>query len=221
MKKLTVSFFVLTLLLFVSIKSYAFLKLGSSSVDVTYTDATNDFKNIRSDMVVTSNDGSYTIKSVKTITDAGRFKNHADIVKISKKYNFDLNTLYNEGYKTAAIEIKMDIKEISDGYQHIFIYNNVDNGTRLLGATFEHGSGITNDNDEKYCFYLELNLKDILDGDFVIRYDASGKGNDDWQNDNVEYQLGFSKDSRKTDYIWTTKGSINGTVTWERLNKKS
>ena len=114
MKKLTVLFFVLTLLLFVSIKSYAFLELGSSSVDVTYTDGTNDFKNIRSDMVVTSNDGSYTIKGVKTITDAGRFKNHADIVKISKKYNFDLNTLYNEGYKTAAIEIKMDIKEISE-----------------------------------------------------------------------------------------------------------
>lgn len=207
---------------FICVRVFAFNELGTSSVNITYTDGTNDYKSIRVDYYITSNDNKIFVSGEEIITDAGRFNNHADVVKISKRYDFDLNELYNEGYRTAAIEIRMDLKEIDDGYQHIFIYDNLNSAKLLLGATFEHGSGFRNDTLAKYYFYLELNLLDILDGDFTVHYDASGKGNDDWQNNNVEYQLGFSKEWRKTDYIWITNsktGSSN--IIWERLDKKS
>ncbi|MCR5705569.1 MAG: ABC transporter ATP-binding protein [Acholeplasmatales bacterium] len=65
-------------------------------------------------------------------------------------------------------------------------------------------------------------ISNITNDDFVIRYDASGKNNDDWANNNVRYQLGFSKEERKTSNIWyTVNNDYDNIINWYPMDKKN
>ena len=50
----------------------------------------------------------------------------------------------------------------------------------------------------------------------VLRYGASGKNEDTWDNKNLSVQIGFSKDILKTDHIWKTTGTV-----WTQLEMAS
>lgn len=186
--------------------TYAFREI-SNGVDISLYDVSNTFFSIRENMKVYSDEGVENLNRVFTITDAGRFENRADVVKISKLYwgeGIDLSEMYQNGYNTLVLEIQMEVNELDDGYQYIFIYDDLERDSWLAGGKFEHGSGYLKSEKTIYYFYIELNISDITNNDFVIRYDASGKNDDDWQCNNVFGQIGFSTETRSESSIWMT-----------------
>lgn len=184
---------------------FAFRELGYDnngiprSVDITLAE---DFNTL------------YTVRTVEqTITDSGRFNQIHDSVNFNSVYNgkYNLDDLYDQGYRTMAVEITMDIKEVHDGYQYIFIYDDTSTTSYLRGAQIEHGPGKKDTEYRTYTFYFEVDINNVRDNDFVIRYGAGGSFSDDWKNKNVKIQVGWSKEIVMTSHIWYLKW-INSTT---------
>lgn len=134
------------------------------------------------------------------ITDSGREKQRMDVLYLSDHY--DVQGLYIAGYTRLKITFTFDVREIDDGYQYVFFYSDdkcnansivtdilgvvgIDNDDSFLyGHKFEHGSGNKDTSWKTHTFTAELSMKD-LKKDLYIRYGASGKYEDDWQNRNV------------------------------------
>ncbi len=57
---------------FICVRVFAFNELGTSSVNITYTDGTNDYKSIREDYYITSNDNKifFQVRKLLPIMDA-------------------------------------------------------------------------------------------------------------------------------------------------------
>ena len=173
-----------------NISTYAFNEIPGYGVDV---DLALDMFNY------------YPIREAEeTITDDGRFENIYDTVDFNYLYNgmYDLEELKREGYMTSVVEITVTVKEIDDGYQYIFLYDDTTPNTYLRGSRFEHGKGEKNKMPKEYTFYFEVSTYNIIDNNFVIRYGASGSGDDDWVISNVFVQIGFSKNVVKTSKGW-------------------
>lgn len=166
--------------------SYAFREIGNYGVDITY--ALNEYK-------------EYEIRNSEyEISDSGRMNQQYDTIDFNNVYEgkYSIDDLKKEGYYTMAIEISLDVKRVNDGYRHIFLYDDASRETFLTGCTFEYKSK----NYSKLYFYTEVSIFNIKNNDFVIRYGASGKLADTWQNTNLNIQIGFSKEAPKTSNIW-------------------
>lgn len=224
MKKLIILVsFILFLFLTPKVFATEIRELGNDGVTITLTDGTNEWKRIRDSYYVVSDEGSYFVNTTKIITDDGRFNNRADVVRIQKMYNntFDFDTLKSDGYKTIVILLRLEAWEIDDGLQYIFIYDDLEDDSWLHGGKFNHNPAKADNTHVTYTFYIELDISSITNDDFVIRYDASGKNNDDWANNNVRYQLGFSKEERKTSNIWyTVNNDYDNIINWYPMDIK-
>ncbi|MBO5354854.1 MAG: InlB B-repeat-containing protein [Clostridia bacterium] len=147
----------------------------------------------------------YAVRSdVVTITDGGRQKQRLDQILISDDYN--ITDLKRAGYSSLKIKVAMDICEVDDGYQHIFLYKNencISEDTSLsdvidkyvTGDTekdpnllyehkYEHVPSEVDTNWSEISFETTVQL-DKLERDLYLRYDASGNKEDDWLNKNV------------------------------------
>ena len=70
-----------------------------------------------------------------TITDAAKEDNKSDDISLSK-FNINYSSLIGAGFTNLYIYIEMDIKELDDGYQEIYICN----GSKTLWEQeLEHG----------------------------------------------------------------------------------
>lgn len=137
------------------------------------------------------------------ITDSGRANQHYDVVYLSEK--MDVKALAAAGYSTLKVKISLDVKEIDDGYQWIFLYSNSscaksalvddivefvagvkvkDDPSLLCGKRFEHGSNKKNTSWGTHTFEFNIPMGDLTK-DLYIRFGASGKYDDDWQNKNL------------------------------------
>ena len=170
--------------------AYAFEEVPGYGVDITFALDAYSQKTIR--------------QSEQTINDSGRMGNPHDRVDFNILYNgqYDLDDLKDQGYVTIAIEITMEAREVDDGYQYIFIYDDTESNTWLAGGRFEIGPDEKQTSYSEFIFYVELELLNIVDNDFVIRYGASGNFDDDWKNKNVSVQIGFSKEFRQHSNVW-------------------
>ncbi|MDY0295414.1 MAG: MAC/perforin domain-containing protein [Acholeplasmataceae bacterium] len=130
------------------------------------------------------------------ITDAGRFvHNMRDIISLTR-----WNSLYNEAYlytqgiQRVRIKFSLIAKEVYDGYQYIFLYNNdgteSTSGNPLGTIMFEHGPGKYLGDSITYHFEFDVPLSSI-GNDFVLRYGASGSGLDTWKNWDLRVTLVF------------------------------
>lgn len=147
------------------------------------TYATYEFYN------VDSNRPSYLKEGI--INDSGFLKNNVkDYINLNDYY-VPLDYLLFRKFKKVLINIKIDIKEIYDGYQHIGIFDNKMNYITHIKS--EHGYRKTMTNYK--TFYLTMSLFDInkLNGSnyINIRYDASGFLRDDWVNKKVNITVKF------------------------------
>lgn len=194
-----------------STKVFAFRELGTDSngnprsVNITLAE---DFETL------------YTVRTVeKTITDSGRFNQIHDSVNFNSVYDgkYNLDNLYNQGYRTMAVEITMDVKEIHDGYQYIYIYDDTSTTSYLSGGRFEHGPGKKDTQYKTYTFYFEIDINNVRDNDFVIRYGASGAFKDDWVTKNVKVQVGWSKETVITSHVWTLEWINSNTYRFTQL----
>lgn len=146
-----------------------------------------------------------------SISDAGRKKQQMDIVEISTSADYTLLDLERAGFTYIEVEITLDIKEVNDGYQYIFLYkddvlpdtdmdltefyNKYVNGesstedpSLLHLFKYEHGPGEKDTSWNRVTFRRSLRISDLKD-DLYIRYGASGKDDDTWRNQNVSVTI--------------------------------
>lgn len=204
-KRFLVLFLVGICVLFGYTKStFAFYELGSENsslcVDITKAD---DF---------------YTLYSVRTteltVTDSSQFSQTYDGVNFNSIYggDYDLDTLYSQGYRTMVVEITMDIKEDKDGYQHIYFYDDTSTTSLLRSIKFEHFPGSKNTIYKTYTFYVEIDMASVTDNDFFIRYSASGMFSDNWKNKNVKIQVGWSEETVKAAQAYSLVSVVGGYI---------
>lgn len=157
----------------------------------TYIQSVNNNLNYTNSISV---DKQIVRSSEKTINDDGRFSNHHDPVSLSSS-GYVLSDLLQKGLTQAHVVIELDVKEVDDGYQYIFLYDSSLSTANELGSyQFEHGPGFKkttyNLPDEPYIFVFTVSLSS-LSNSFVIRYGASGNYDDDWKNKNVRISYMF------------------------------
>jgi hypothetical protein len=134
--------------------------------------------------------------AVKRITDSGRFNQPFDAVNFSDVFGYNVTTLKQQGYQTVSFYIRLNVREVSNnGGQYIFLFRSPvqSNNYLVSGLAFEHGSA----KDTTWWVHYEQVLKfenislDRFLNEFIIRYGASGDGNDDWENKDLKIQLVF------------------------------
>jgi hypothetical protein len=141
-----------------------------------------------------------------TITDSSTFSNHYDAVNLGL-FNYNTSSLIAQGYVTLGIIFQLDIREVDDGFQEIFIYSGSTTTSIQLvtGITaFEHVPGSKNTTYMRYEFYAEIILSQIIGNTVYIRYGAHGAFNDNWKNKFLEVQLLLSTQTRSVSNLVCT-----------------
>ncbi len=144
---------------------------------------------------LSSNENEQTYLYVRsteyTISDSGRFNQPLDRITTSD-YNYSPLQMKNN-YMYITIKVEINIKEIDDGYQYIFLYNGVESNSTLLGTKeIEHGSGKLNETYQKYSFeFSKIPLSSFATDDIVLRYGASGTNDDNWVNSNLHISIEY------------------------------
>ena len=118
---------------------------------------------------------------------------------------FSATNLYNDlreiGINYLAIEFKIKIKEVDDGYQEILIYDGLDSSSNLLweARNIEHGPGYANKNEAWYIWTVEFNIEDLKNvNNLYVRYGAHGNKNDTWITEEIFMNIMFT--SKRGDY---------------------
>ena len=123
-----------------------------------------------------------------TITDADRFTQSYDQISVALS---SYNDLVNIGMEYLAITLKINMWEVNDGYQYIFIYDGSGSGATLLWEqqiTFGGNGKDSTPGVEEFQIYIPLDkLKNVQF--LYIRYGASGAFSDTWQNDRIYLEL--------------------------------
>lgn len=121
-----------------------------------------------------------------TITDAGPFdpSQKYDIMQQRAKTNQLIDYLQEIKITQLVIRFKIRLKEINDGYQHIYFYGGAGSDNKLWETTIEHGPGVVDKNYELYEFKIVIPLEKLRNVAMIyIRYDGSGFWDDDWFTD--------------------------------------
>lgn len=126
--------------------------------------------------------------NVYTIDDSGRFNNSYDIVNISSIYGQTISSLISQGYKKIRVKISIDICEVDDGYQYMWIYDGSGSSANILWTQeIEHKVGEQDSNYRTYIFNdAIIDLSQINSNIIYMRYGASGSGSDTWKNKNLK-----------------------------------
>lgn len=126
--------------------------------------------------------------NVYTIDDSGRFNNSFDIVNISSICGQTISSLISQGYKKLRVKISINICEVDDGYQYMWIYDGSGSSANILWTQeIEHKVGEQDSNYRTYIFNdAIIDLDDIISNQIYMRYGASGSGNDTWKNKNLK-----------------------------------
>lgn len=132
----------------------------------------------------------FTREGSEKITDSGRFNQYRDRIDIFSKTNYKTSDLKAQGYTSLTITITIDLWEIYDGYQHIWIYDEFnENAKQFFYQQIEHGPGEKDTTVEHKILKAIINLDEISGNDFYIVYGASGSGADTWQNKELEVKI--------------------------------
>jgi len=150
--------------------------------------------------------------TVYEITDAGPLAQDSsehDVITVSNR-GYSVSKLTSMGYQTLVLIFHLDIWEVDDGYQEIYLYT-LNNGTYTQLVTpitsFEHGSGSKNTTQTEYEFYAEIPLSSIKNDKIYVFYSAHGWFADNWKNTNFQYQICASTESQKYSNLrWVSNG---------------
>lgn len=121
-----------------------------------------------------------------TITDAGPFDSSQNYDKLEQiaQTNRMIDYLQEIKINQLVLRFKIRLKEINDGYQHIYFYGGSGSNNKLWETTIEHGSGVVDTNYKVYEFKIVIPLEKLRNVDRIyIRYDGSGFWDDDWYTD--------------------------------------
>lgn len=132
------------------------------------------------------------------ITDDGRWESPHVNVYFSD-LNIDVNSLKNLGYNYFDLTLKIRMKEIHAGYQHIHIYDrsNEDGSAKLIAQkeNYEYGGGGLADTKYRYVTFVfqDIPVSKITKSYFTIRARASGLLDDDWCYNDLIVKVKFYK----------------------------
>jgi hypothetical protein len=135
-------------------------------------------------------------KDTFLIKDDGRFNNDFDEVDFGNFFDISLDVMESIGYTTVEVKVILDVAEINDGYQWIFLYRTYVNKSSELIASkrFEHGPGRLEHGFGYHTLIFEdEDLDQFRENGLYILYGAEGKKSDDWENRYVSIQLTFKK----------------------------
>ncbi len=155
--------------------------------------------------IETPDEVHYSVRSHEaTITDSGRKNQKLDCIPTSEDFNFI--DLQRAGYSSVKVTVRLEGKEVDNGYQYIFLYSNkscASGGDSFDSLVNKYIFGkdpkdpsllyvekreLTPGNLQEYYSSLSFTVTiplDQLQEDIYIRYGASGKYNDDWVNRSV------------------------------------
>lgn len=123
----------------------------------------------------------------------------------ARSFDHLLLTSYSE-YMTSqyifVFDVTINMHEVDDGYQEIYLYNKYDVTTSstskdisyarehglVYGTLLEHDRGNTNTSPKNYNFNWVISGNKICD-DMYIRYDAYGNDNDTWYKNSITIAL--------------------------------
>jgi len=97
-------------------------------------------------------------------------------------------------YKTVAFLFSLEIKEVNDGNQYIFIYNTQEKDNKL--AEIELHTPNKNDWVSMSGETSDINIESFTEKSFVIRFDATSSGllsRHTWKSRNMSVKLRFKK----------------------------
>ena len=133
-------------------------------------------------------DHSYFVDSrIYTITDSGRFNQSYDTIEI-KLNSTQISNLQKMGMKYLFLHIKLQLCEVNDGYQYVFVYDGVGSGATLLweSEAIRHGGDGANTNYKVYEMRILIPLDKIQNvSALYVRYGASGNYEDNWKNKEI------------------------------------
>ena len=134
-------------------------------------------------------------RSIRTgtlvVTDDSEFDQHCDTANLNEFADLKYDYFKHYGFTKMDLFLRIQMKEINMGYQHIYFYysEKKDTAYRLFSATCELGGNSLETNYILTTFYkhdVPLSTFDNSDSNdyakFVARYSASGSLEDDWQN---------------------------------------
>lgn len=139
----------------------------------------------------------YNIESdEKNILNDDEFENEFDYIDLDfvSSYGFDL--FKNNGYNKVRLEIIMEIKELHDGYQRVFLYKDLANDVNNKIACKEID---LNDNKvyDEYCqwtfVFEDIDINLFVDGKICIRYGSRGFSKNDWLCKNLQIKITYIK----------------------------
>lgn len=132
----------------------------------------------------------YTREATFYITDAGAMRNSYDVVPIYAYSDYTEGELVDADFTTMTVRLHLEFWQIDRGYQWFYLYRDETAGTMIRDINFE-------------CEYSDVpvwhtvEFKDLRMKDFdknlIVRYDASGKNDDDWCNRNLTVEITFYK----------------------------
>lgn len=129
-----------------------------------------------------------------TITDDGPFNQGSRYDTVSIGLNTDLYAdLVNRGFKYLAINFKLRMWEVHNGYQEIYIYAGSGSGKLLDKITeIEYGGNKKTTTPGVYTHQFLIELSALRNVDTLyIRYSAHGSLEDDWQTDKMYCELSY------------------------------
>ncbi len=153
---------------------------------------------------------TYHVRSNEvTVTDSGRENQSLDSIYLENEFN--MTDLYSAGYVKLRVTVTMEMTEVDNGYQHVFLYRTSslpDKGLSLDGILDEYVFGEAEETDpnllhsHQYEFgggdlnsewgnmtYTTTISTNQLNQDLYVRYGASGKDGDTWKNKNVQVTI--------------------------------
>ena len=129
--------------------------------------------------------GTYETYEEYKVTDSGKYKQKYDTINLFEVIKISKDELIELGYKTLKIEIRIRLKEIDEGTQHIYLFKQVYKDDKYLIQEYKIDDA--SKNYETRRIYFTVNLTDLDSDMLFIRFGASGKYNDDWKTDCREY----------------------------------
>ncbi len=123
------------------------------------------------------------------ITDSGRAKQHKDVVALSQLLGAPLSDYLQAGATKLEVRYSLNVAEIDDGYQYLFLSND-DRGRTLSNELLftqciQHNPFHTDENSYAHEGVVTVPLAKVADTVYLL-YGASGLLNDDWIRGGIE-----------------------------------
>lgn len=163
----------------------------------TYYNSVNNENNIKMRLpsVTQRTESKNSIATTYTITDSGRFNQSYDVINLEELFDTPVSELINLGYTKIKVVMNMQYAEKDDGYQYVYIYNGTNSTSSLMEQfDLEHSPGVKDTTYKlKYIFSNVHNLNNFSSDILVVRFGASGTGDDTWYNKNRTYSITIYK----------------------------